>query len=520
MRLKQSLTVGAFIVVAVAATSVGVLAPTAQAGTMVVPLPITHYSHMLVDPAHRQLFITSGPGSSSILVTDYSGQTVATIPNEPGATGLALSSDGSTVYAALADADAVSAISTSTLTETTRYATGTGTEPTYVAYTSGRIWFGYGAPAQGGIGSIDPSTSAATVTLNAAPGNWYSAPMLTASPGGELVAGEPHQSPVQLASYDVSSGTATVLAPEQFLYSASNLNSVAITPDGKDVVIASGYPYYHQVYRVTDLTADGTYPTTNYPGAVSISGDGSVAAGTYANNEIFVFAPGTSTPLNTYNFGSDWLAVDGAALTPDRSELFAITLAGGPTGTPTLNIIPNPGGPGPTPTPAPTPTGTPTPTPTPTTLPCPTGTKANFRWHYSANGSSGSWSGTQTQTCPGTFSMGPQAMEGALKVAPGTTLTGGYDFTLPGNSSTLPLTVSNAKLVFAAKCVSGATPSASTFTVTMPAQSYTVTNSQWYPSGDQSSSLVYQGSVQVPNLCPNNGELDLSQGATFSAALS
>ncbi len=123
---------------------------------------------MLVDPAHQHLFISSGSGSTSILVTDYSGQTVATIPNEPGATGLALSPDGGTVYAALACGDAISAVSTGTLAETARYATGTGTDPAYVADSSGKIWFGYGAAAQGGIGSIDPGTSPATVTLNAA----------------------------------------------------------------------------------------------------------------------------------------------------------------------------------------------------------------------------------------------------------------------------------------------------------------------------------------------------------------
>ncbi len=342
MHFRQSLA-AAIAAAAGVATSVGVSAATAQAASTAVTLPIALYSHMLVDAAHQQLFITSGSGSSSILVTDYAGQPVTTIPNEPGATGLALSSDGSTVYAALADGDAVSAISTSTLAETARYATGTSTDPTYVAYTSGRIWFGYGAAAQGGLGSIDLSTSPATVTLNAAPGFWYAAPMVTASPGGELVAGEPGQSPVQLASYDVSSGTATVLAPEEYLYNAANLSSLQVTPDGKDVVIASGYPYYQQVYLVSDLSADGTYPTTNYPDSVSISGDGSVAAGTDAgSNEIFMFAPGGSTPLNTYDFGSDWLAADGAALTPDGSELFAVTLAGGPTGTPTLNIIPDP----------------------------------------------------------------------------------------------------------------------------------------------------------------------------------
>jgi Bacterial Ig-like domain (group 3) len=344
MRLKLIL-IAALAAVAGIAIPAAVPAAAAQAATTVVTLPITQYSHMLIDPVHQHLFITSGAGSDSILVTDYSGQTVATIPNEPGATGLALSGDGSTVYAALAGGDAISAISTSTLAETARYSTGANTGPTYVAYTSGKIWFGYNGTSvgNGGIGSIDPSTSPATVTLNATPDSWYSAPMVTASADGELVAGEPGQSPIQLASYDVSSGTATVLAPQQFVLSASNLNSFQITPDGADVVTASGAPSYQQVFTVSDLAAAGTYPTTNYPNSVSISSNGSVAAGTFSGtNAIFVFAPDSTTPVNTFNFGSNWLAADGAALTPDGSELFAVTLEGGPTGTPQLNIIINP----------------------------------------------------------------------------------------------------------------------------------------------------------------------------------
>jgi hypothetical protein len=166
-------------------------------------------------------------------------------------------------------------------------------------------------------------------------------------------------------------------------------------------------------------------------------------------------------------------------------------------------------------------TGTPQITISWTTVPpCPAGTKPHFRWHYSANGSAGSWSATTTQACPGSFSMGPQAMEGNLQVAPGATLQAGYDFTIPGNNNSVTLTVSNAQVSFAVSCVSGAAPSASTFTVTMPMQSYTSTNGgDWYPSGDQSSPLVYQGSVAVPNLC-GGGQLDLAHGGTFTATLS
>jgi DNA-binding beta-propeller fold protein YncE len=171
MRFKRALAAATASAVTAAGVvaSVAVSAGPAAAGTITasVALPFSTYSQMLADPIHRHLFVTAGPGSSSILVTDYSGQTVATIPNEPGATGLALSGDGSTVYAALAHGDAISAISTTTLAETARYATGTGTDPAYVAYTSGRIWFGYGAAPTYGIGSIDAGTTPATVTLNA-----------------------------------------------------------------------------------------------------------------------------------------------------------------------------------------------------------------------------------------------------------------------------------------------------------------------------------------------------------------
>jgi Bacterial Ig-like domain (group 3) len=353
MRFKLSLCVASGVLACTASLGV-VSAPVAQAAASAVALPITQYSHMLVDPGHHHLFFTSGSGSSSILVTDYSGQIVAIIPNEPDATGLALSSDGSTVYAALPGANAISAISTSTLTETARYLTGAGTGPSYVAYTSGMVWFGYdgSSAGDGQIGSINPSTSPATVTLDASPGDyWYAAPMLTASAGGELVAGETGESPPEFASFDVSSGTATVLAPQERLENDAILQSFQITPDGQDVVIASGYPYYQQIYQVSDLAAVGSYPTTNYPNSVSISDDGYVAAGTSSGtNAIFMFAPGGSTPVNTYDFGSNWLAADGAALTPDGTELFAVTLAGGPTGAPTLNIIPNPEQPEPHPT--------------------------------------------------------------------------------------------------------------------------------------------------------------------------
>lgn len=177
------------------------------------------------------------------------------------------------------------------------------------------------------------STSPATVTLNATndPVNtWYAAPELAESPTGDLVAGEPESAPLELASYDVSSGTSTTLTPLTFMNNYAGLSSMRITPDGEDVVVATGggSPNYQLILQVSDLSVAGDYPTAAYTSAVAIASDGTVAAGTSnVSNEVFLFAPSGSTPLNTYNLGSKTLTADGVALTPDASELFAITMS-------------------------------------------------------------------------------------------------------------------------------------------------------------------------------------------------
>jgi len=152
--------------------------------------------------------------------------------------------------------------------------------------------------------------------------------------------------------------------------------------------------------------------------------------------------------------------------------------------------------------------------------PCPPGPSVHVRWHYSANGSSGSWSATKAFACPGPVSMGPQAMEGNLQVAPGATLKAGYDFTIPGDNNSVFVTFANPEVIFNVKCVNGMTPTTSTITVPMPTQTYNSTSGgSWFPSGNQSSSLVYQGSISVPDVC-NGGKVSFQNGGTFTATIS
>ncbi|MDF3146108.1 MULTISPECIES: Ig-like domain repeat protein [unclassified Streptomyces] len=293
-------------------------------------LPLKSTGDIVVDGVHQRVFI-SDPTAGQVVVTDYAGALVGTVGSLPGVRGLELSPDSGTVYAAVGDADAIVAIDTATATEAHRYSTGTA-DPQYLAETGGKIWFGYGGAAEGNIGSLDLSGTDPAVTLNQAPTNaWYSAPILDASAGapGTLVAGALGQSPVVLAVYDVSSGT-----PSQTAYAfdpgstgGGNLMDMAVTPDGKDVVTASGAPYYQAVYKLTDLSKDGKYVTNPYPNAVDIAPNGDVAAGTSSTDEadVHLFKPGTSLPLKEYTFGSDQLAARGLAWAPDGSKLFAVS---------------------------------------------------------------------------------------------------------------------------------------------------------------------------------------------------
>ncbi|MGX1560561.1 YncE family protein [Streptomyces sp. NPDC055506] len=323
-----------------AATALAVLLGTgsAAAADSSEILPLKSTGDMVVDGVHHRVFI-SDPTAGQVVVTDYAGTVVGTVGSLPGVHGLELSPDSGTLYAAVHDADAVVAIDTASATESRRYPTGAGAGPAYVALAGGKLWFSYGSSGDGNIGSLDPSATDPAVTLDQdTHRTFYEAPILDAAAGapGTLVAGAPDQSPVELAVYDVSSGAAsrTAYAFDPGSTGGGNLQDLAVTPDGQDVVTASGAPYYQAVYKVTDLSANGEYVTNTYPNAVDIAPNGDVAAGTFSwyDPDVHVFKPGVSTPLRQYDFpntgtssGADTLAPAGLAWAPDASRLFAIS---------------------------------------------------------------------------------------------------------------------------------------------------------------------------------------------------
>lgn len=102
----------------------------------------------------------------------------------------------------------------------------------------------------------------------------------------------------------------------------------------------------------------------------------------------------------------------------------------------------------------------------------------------------------------------------SFNIQPGDSFRVGYDFTIPGNNQSVTVTWTNPKATVNFTCPGG---SSGSFTIPMPDYTATVINSQWYPSGDQHSSLVYQGSVTAPDGCGNGAVMHQSKIAVFTA---
>ncbi len=109
------------------------------------------------------------------------------------------------------------------------------------------------------------------------------------------------------------------------------------------------------------------------------------------------------------------------------------------------------------------------------------------------------------------------SMEGNLPVHSGDTLRAGFDFSIPGNHPADTVTFSNINVSMTVQC-----PDKTSVTLNVPMPNQTITDpahdNDWLPSGNQSSNLVYQGSITVPPIC-GGATGHVPKGATFTAVL-
>jgi YVTN family beta-propeller protein len=320
------------------AASFGVLAFPAVAGAgSVTDLSLTGFSDMVVDSANEHVFVTGGSGNSSVVVLNYSGTVVTTITSEPGAAGMALDPDSGTLYVALSDSNAISAIDTGTLTESTRISIAPAAAPTFLELAGGRLWFAHDCSGtESNFGSI--ATDGNDLQQFARGGDYpVGCPLLATSPADAnvLVASAVGSSPPTVFVYDASTAVPSVTVSSG-LGASDDFESMAVTPDGANLIAAAGYPYSLQVFALSDLSSVGSYVTGAYPVAVAVTADGSFIAGgkdAASGNPIDVFNATSSAVVRSFSFAPTSSAVRdaGLAFSPDASKLFAVS-DGGTTG--------------------------------------------------------------------------------------------------------------------------------------------------------------------------------------------
>jgi WD40 repeat protein len=297
-------------------------------------LPIASTGDIVVDGSHQRIFVAD-PRGNKVVAVGYDGSVLGTASKLPGVTGLALSADENTLYAAAAGADAIVAIDTASVTETVRYSTGSNSRPTYLAPVGDKIWFGYGGDGgTAGLGSFVPAGGESSVILGQDTG-WYSAPIITA--GADRLA---------LADRDTSSGTVKILdiagdSPRTVVSKGLDrffFRDLTFSPDGSRLLTATRGEEVDS-WRTSDLAKSNSYAMGSGAAfAVAVAPDGRLAAGSGnadENPRVHVFLPGATTPVRQIKLAhtslsmyvQDDVAARGLVWEPNGSRLFAISSA-------------------------------------------------------------------------------------------------------------------------------------------------------------------------------------------------
>lgn len=115
-------------------------------------------------------------------------------------------------------------------------------------------------------------------------------PLLAISPDRTaLFIGQRGLSPASLSRADVTTDTITITsAPWNSI--GSDLNDMALSPDGIRIYLACGAPYYVQALNALSLGAVGSFSTGAYPRSVAVSPDGWTVFATHSQRHADVFS--------------------------------------------------------------------------------------------------------------------------------------------------------------------------------------------------------------------------------------
>jgi hypothetical protein len=327
------------------------LAPGARADTIGTVANLTGFHQMVVDSADGYVFLSEGLPSSDLLagldtssalvVADLSGNYVATIDGGDGVEGIALSTDGTTLYAALSSKGEVAAINIASIKSgqpsQSFYSVPSPDVPYGVAAQSGKLWVSsnYSPAIPGGLlGYYDLSAASPAYTPDPVGANWYSGPDLAADPSnaGLLVAADPGTTSTTALTVDAANG-AVLGGPSALSLGAGPSpcefeKQLAVIPGTQKFIIGCEEQGDY-TFDASDLSgpASSLASTTALPN-FAVSPDGSLAASLSAT-AVNVYRP-DGTLMNVLPIGSPTLYPGeivlpaDLALSADASRLFIV----------------------------------------------------------------------------------------------------------------------------------------------------------------------------------------------------
>ncbi|KOV58435.1 hypothetical protein ADL00_26445 [Streptomyces sp. AS58] len=320
MRSTSAATALAVLFSSAALTALSAGSASAAAATVTTPGGIA------VDGAQQRVFVGDA-SAGAIVAANYSGTVVDRVTGIGAVSDLALSDDGSTLYAAAPDRHEIVALDPATLDIKQRHPVATDTGPRYVAFAGGKAWFSYGDQWDGDLGSVDPavdpSSGADPVALGQYPGKVWGQVLLDTDPNspGLLAVGETGLSTSAMAVLDVSGGTAQEVAWHHGDYSLNDgIRDIDLVP-GAAQVLVNGHD--RDAYANGGFTKAGSYPSGQF---ADVAANGLVAQ--VNGGKVAVYRPDAGAPLRTYTTSSSYGAGD-LAWSPDSARVFVLAGTGG-----------------------------------------------------------------------------------------------------------------------------------------------------------------------------------------------
>ncbi|MFG1710428.1 hypothetical protein ACFLIM_45405 [Nonomuraea sp. M3C6] len=255
-----------------------------------------------------------------IVAADSRGVFTGAITGLAGAGGLAVTPDGTRLYAALRLSNEVAEIDTGSFSITRRFDLAAYPCPRRVAWSGGRLYVGYGCSSgNGGLLGLDTTAAQPEPTPIIPRLNSFPVP---AAAGSTLVVSADNETLV----YDTSGADVTLRG---MLGQPSSIESsqpdITLTSDGSTALTLHGSPNTYNAWDTTSLTLVRGYGTEGSARAMAISPDGtSVLGAQYFNGVSSINVFDAATGENTFTYADSDVEVFMGALTNLGRVAFAL----------------------------------------------------------------------------------------------------------------------------------------------------------------------------------------------------